>query len=210
MRNEDWPKKTQVLIDLETLGTKPGDMILSIGALEFDWEASMMLTRFYCVINPIKSGNAGFRIDPATLMWWTDQESDLWGETYTQVGAVAPREACELLAGFFQECRLEGTEVETVWGNSPSFDCALLRAYFERSDLPVPWEYWQERDVRSALDGYARRGVDVKAAKIAAEARPGLHGLKKHHALHDATREVAYLLECETWAKTLDEERTRR
>jgi len=36
-----------------------------------------------------------------------------------------------------------------VWGNSPRFDCGLLEAYYRHYALAIPWEFRNERDLRT-------------------------------------------------------------
>src|SRR6516164_9254426 len=66
-----------VMIDLETWGTHPFSMIISIGACVFDPYASMpeeiIGDQFEVAIDPT---SYQARIDPATIMWWIDPERE--------------------------------------------------------------------------------------------------------------------------------------
>ncbi len=62
-----------VMIDLETLGTRPGSVILSIGAVEFDRDLGLG-REFYVELNQASSITAGLTTDDATVDWWLDQE----------------------------------------------------------------------------------------------------------------------------------------
>lgn len=56
------------MLDLETLGTRPGSVITSIGAVKF--AAGQITSDFYVRIDMQSSVEAGLVIDPATLLWW--------------------------------------------------------------------------------------------------------------------------------------------
>lgn len=65
-----------VMIDIETLGTAPGSVILSIGAVAFvrdrmpeDWR------EFSSVISVESSKSCGLTTDQSTIDWWKRQDS---------------------------------------------------------------------------------------------------------------------------------------
>lgn len=64
--------KNRIMVDLETLGTAPGSVILSIGAVRFDVEEGL-LDEFYVNIDVESSQRLGLTIDGATVMWWMKQ-----------------------------------------------------------------------------------------------------------------------------------------
>lgn len=55
-----------IMVDIETLGRKPGCVILSIGCVAFDGK------EFYVNIDPFKMKDEGvFHVDPDTSKWWS-------------------------------------------------------------------------------------------------------------------------------------------
>jgi exodeoxyribonuclease VIII len=184
-----------ILIDIETLGKKPGCPVLSIGAVAFDYERPNLPreTFYWRVAWAEASEQYRLPICPDTLAWWLRQDRDALieatgGETSLEI--VLTR-----LAEFIRRA-----DAATVWGNAPSFDLAILAALYERVGIPIPWQYWQERCHRTALDQYRRAGVDLDEAKHVAVVCARLHlapdPFLKHHALHDAIYEVETLLAC--------------
>lgn len=54
-----------IMVDLETLGTKPNSAILSIGAVAFDDQG--LHDEFYCNVDLISSIACGYEIDADTV-----------------------------------------------------------------------------------------------------------------------------------------------
>src|SRR4051812_3766510 len=67
------PTMQDIMIDLETLGTLPGSVILSIGAVAFDELSVAPGAGFYKVISTISCESCGLTKDEATEKWWLDQ-----------------------------------------------------------------------------------------------------------------------------------------
>ena len=63
-----------IMIDIETLGTKAGCVVLSIGACEFSDKG--VGKEFYGCISPESCTNWGLTIEPRTVLWWMNQSQD--------------------------------------------------------------------------------------------------------------------------------------
>src|SRR5579863_1565524 len=80
---------TDVSLDLETLGTKPGSVITQIGLCGFNLDSShgegpsAILIR----VNPASAMEAGLTIDWPTVAWWMTQEDAARG-TMAGLGAL--------------------------------------------------------------------------------------------------------------------------
>lgn len=128
----------RAMIDIETLGTEPGCVIVSIGAVRFDLEHGVTDSLFVSV-DPESCQALGMEIDAGTLAWWLGQ----------------PAEAREQLTGgddleiALRELRAFVDGAEEVWANSPSFDLAILDEAFDAVGLSSPWEFWEQRDYRT-------------------------------------------------------------
>ena len=62
------------MLDIEALGSKPGSVILSIGAVKF--AGGKILHEFYRRIDPQSCIDAGLKIDVDTVMWWMKQSKE--------------------------------------------------------------------------------------------------------------------------------------
>lgn len=74
-------------------------------------------------------------------------------------GKEPAEDAAERLLEFFRAAR-----AAEVWANSPTFDCVILRNWFDEFDMKAPWHYRQERCVRTIYAiANSLTGIDVGA-----------------------------------------------
>ena len=69
---------SDIMIDLETLGTTPGSVILSVAAVPFvrgpgSTRSRRRANAFYAKISLKDSLRRGFSVDADTLVWWMGQ-----------------------------------------------------------------------------------------------------------------------------------------
>jgi hypothetical protein len=142
---------TDLMLDIETLGTGPGCVILSIAAVPFFKSGENPDQYRKCFYENIDIGSClelGMKVDPATLHWWLDKSALF---LHLQQSVCKLPHALDELASFI---RAQCTEDVRVWGKGPSFDNAILRDAFDRVKIKLPWRYSRERCVRTYLDGY--------------------------------------------------------
>jgi len=157
-------KQERVMVDIETMGTERGAAIVSIGAVRFT--TSGFDETFHRSISLKSCQDAGLTVDAETLEWWLTQNSEAKEQL---VGGDSLR---AVLHGFSEW--YDGAD--EIWANSPSFDCELLEAAYDAVGLEEPWEFWEERDVRT-----------VKSLPIANERE---HRGVEHDALDDAVHQA--------------------
>lgn len=136
-----------IMIDLETLGQRPGCSILSIGAVAFDPHAAAIGEEFYCVVNRASCKTAGLFEEQSTLAWWERQN-----EAARRV--ITEAETCELdLAGALAQLsafiwKFNSTTVR-IWGNGADFDNAILAVCYATCGQQMPWKFWNNRCFRT-------------------------------------------------------------
>lgn len=163
-------KIINVMLDLETLGTKPGCKILSIGACTFADDASILSDRktYYAVID---RNTQALLEDPATVNWWYAQDKEAQKELFENVGQIHITQALHEFAMWLTALNLENKYKVRIWGNSASFDLKILEHVYLLYNLPVPWAYKNEMCFRTLKNLFA---VSFPANE------------KPHHALSDA------------------------
>jgi len=167
---------TNIMLDLETLGTRPGSIILAIGAVKFgNGEIS---SHFYRRIDPSSSTRHGLTMDADTVMWWLKQDEA------ARIELTKPGE--ELPAVLAQFTKWMADEKALIWGNGASFDNAMLAEAFARVGIPQPWKFWNDRCYRTVK---ATR-PDLKPREIGT----------KHNALDDAASQAEHLMKI--WASS--------
>lgn len=170
-----------LMLDLETLGVSADAPLISIGAVFFDPFSDLQGAEFYKVVS-IHSALKNGTIDPSTLQWWMTQ-SDQARSVFNDPASVTLEQA---LLEFSEFIGANASKDLKVWGNGSSFDNAILSANYRRKCLPLPWDFRNDRDVRTIL-ALAR---DFKSfdARTSVESND-----YAHHALHDAKYQAAYV-----------------
>lgn len=163
---------THVALDLETVGTKPGCAILSIGAKIAGTPDG--IGEFYRKISPDSSRVAAFFFDERTMDWWMDQDAVARDEAFS--GTLPVTTVLNQFADFlYSSC----PELK-LWGNGSMFDNAILAAAYDKMGLAIPWSYKADMCLRTLR---AIPGVP---------ACPQFIGTK-HNALDDAKCQAAHL-----------------
>ena len=77
-----------VMVDLETMGTRPGSVIVSIGAIEFDPQSARLGRTFYQTCSIKSAVDVGLAMDPETVTWWLQQSEGARGELIKAKGDI--------------------------------------------------------------------------------------------------------------------------
>jgi len=173
-------KYEAVMLDIETLGTRPGCVILSIGACEFNQDG--IKNSYYDLICPESSVDWGLTIEPRTTLWWLEQNEEA-RKLLTQ-GKKTPLDI--VLRDFIGAFKWKGKQ---VWCNGANFDFPILKAGLDAVGLREPWEYWSTMDYRTLKNLVPREVFD--AMKVEATV--------KHDALADAISQAETAIKLLEW-----------
>lgn len=162
------------MLDLETMGTRAGAAIISIGAVLFDPRGNEVVGQYYQVIDHASCVKYGLKIDPDTILWWMRQSDAARGALCNpSIDRVDLKEALVDFA-----CWLPSKGVR-IWGNGSDFDNTILGAAYDAVGMPQPWNFWNNRCYRT-----------VKNMKPSVELeRVGTY----HNALDDAKSQAIHL-----------------
>jgi len=160
------------MLDLETLGTSPGSVIVAIGAVKFG--EGKIISEFYERVNAESCAKLGLKIDAATVMWWMGQNDEARKEITKPGGELA-----DVLSDFYSW--VFGPDVVEMWGNGANFDNVLLSDAFAAAKIPRPWKYSNDRCYRTVKNLHPEVQMD----------RNGTH----HNALDDARSQAMHLME---------------
>ena len=169
-----------ISVDIETCSTRPGGVILSIVAMEFNPNAGILGKGFLVAIDLASSMRHGFVLDADTLKWWMLQDEAARVAAFT--GSVPIDKALGDLARYVTHS-IGDNEVPIprgnayIWGHGASFDPPFLEAAYRRFSIPCPWKYTNIRDTRTIFD---LAGVSVDRSVGQA-----------HNALVDAENQAA-------------------
>jgi len=187
---------THVMIDIETMGTKVGAPVISIGAVLFDprKQDNMEVLRRRGFLRRVELKSAienSTGVNAETLQWWLGQE-DTAIKALVGPDAIPLKQALEELRQYCVHRWAAGddkffyghsqTPISClVWANSPDFDCKILEYAFERVGDQFPFKFFQYRCVRTLKDLAWPDGPD-SVPKFAAGV--------KHDALADAVNQA--------------------
>lgn len=167
-----------IMLDLETLGRKPGCVILSIGAVAFDPHGQELpeipFDSFHLGVTIKSCYEAGLKIEIETLEWWLTQ-----GEAVNELSKLPKHGLITALHKFVTWWTT--VKGDYVWGNSATFDPPIISAAFEAVGVERPWHFAAVRDCSTIYHtayGEQRHAV------------PFPDGGVKHNALHDAWRQA--------------------
>lgn len=166
-------ERNHVMLDIETLGTRPGDVILSIGAVWFSVEDGIK-SSVHISIDAESSKAAGLRAQKSTLEWWSKQSDE------ARAAAFSGELSLESALKQFTMWLPKGDNV-VVWGNGANFDNALMAAAYRAIKLPTPWPYWNDRCYRTISAMFMKTKIE----------RVGTG----HNALDDATTQALRLIQ---------------
>lgn len=169
---------SHVMVDIESLGIKPGSVICTIGAVEFDpYSLSPLGAEFHEAIELQSSIHRGLTMDAGTVLWWLQQSDDARAALVEKLrGGSCLSTVLGALAIFLSP--LDPKEQVTCW-SCGSFDFELLAAAYAAVGLKAPWHY-RVRDFRTLRDEFGSP-EDMPP--------PGV----SHDALSDAKWQAQYL-----------------
>ena len=171
---------SQLMLDIETLGTSKNSVILSIGAVQFSEKG--VEKQFYVQIDPESCTDWGLQIDARTVMWWMDQ-NDAARKGLTQSKGKPLDVALDELIEAFK------WKDATVWANGIDFDFTILEEAMKATGRTVPWAYWAKMDYRT-VKNLVPKDVYATCKETAPVA---------HNALADAMAQAATLVQLLAW-----------
>ena len=174
-------KAAHIVIDLETLSTQPNALVLSIGAVGLNKYGDILPgAGFHLPIDPAAQQKRR-HVDIGTQQWWAGIKCPI--ARCASIDAPATTQALvENALTAFSDFVNEWSDQDTVciWGNGCSFDNVILATLYQDWNKPLPWRFWNDRDMRTITAIF-----------------PHLKLLPfdgfKHHALDDAMHEAQQL-----------------
>ena len=131
------------MIDLETLDTTPGCVILSLGAVKFRPNSDEEpFDELYFRLNVDQQLAKGRTISDSTLAWWAKQDPKIQEEAFSDENRIDVEEVVNRLHRW-----VFGANV--VWGHGYGFDITILEDLFRMYNKSIPWNFWQVRDSRT-------------------------------------------------------------
>ena len=136
---------THIMCDLETIGKRPGCVVLAAAFVRFSDEA-------HCTLNlSIPDQQAlGLELDPETQAWWNDQEAKHPGTWATATANPVP--LVPALTHFLDWIRWAAPDGDfLLWCHGATFDGPILGEVYRRAGIECPWtkEFWRVQCTRT-------------------------------------------------------------
>lgn len=175
---------THLMIDIEAFGKKADSPVVSIGAVFFDPSTGNTGSEFYKVISLESAMASGGVPDASTIIFWLKASPEARSELVMD-DAIPLDDALLQLNEFIGENAVNGPDSVQVWGNGATYDNVLLEASYDRTGIPCPWKFWNNRDVRTVVELGKAVGCEPRY-EIPFEGEP-------HKAISDALHQVKYV-----------------
>lgn len=135
---------TAVMLDLETLGTRPDCAIMTLGAVKFDPfdQDREPGPGIYLRMDIEEQLALGRTVDDSTIEWWAQQDARVRTEAWEGGERSSILELKQELNRFL-------VGVDDIWSQGPVFDIAILEDLYRSQNWGFPWYFWQIRDSRT-------------------------------------------------------------
>lgn len=131
-----------IMIDIETLGRRNDAAIREVGLVAFKEDGTIIDSVQLTVSH--EAWNAHYRtFSGETIQWLLSQHT---------INIEANCQSYEVLTESIDKFFIEYNGKETrVWSKG-HMDLEVIKDLYEELGKPLPWEYWQPRDLRTILD----------------------------------------------------------
>lgn len=133
---------TDIMIDIETLGRRNDAAIREVGLVAFKNDGTILDSVQLCVANGV----------------WNTHHRTFCGETILWLmkeGSLDMSENCssyEMLTDKINEFfKKHNCKDSHVWSKG-HMDLEVIKDLYEELGKPLPWKFWQPRDMRTILD----------------------------------------------------------
>lgn len=133
-----------VMLDLETLSTRPEAVILTLGAVKFSPFDDEVKTDngLYHRVDVNEQLELGRHVQQETVDWWGRQAEEVREEALGEHERAKLNEVVDDLNRFL-------VGADNIWCQGPAFDIVILENLYRQLGRPTPWQFWQIRDSRT-------------------------------------------------------------
>lgn len=142
---------TDLMVDIETLGIKPGSVIIQIGLAKFNVkDRSVPILGHSIPVSAQGCLDIGMTVDWASIEWWFSQSEEAQKNAILCAKfGLNPLQAMGELDAYVRQA-FGFNCLNRVWANGASFDPVLLDDMARRVGVKCPWPFWNLLDTRTA------------------------------------------------------------
>jgi hypothetical protein len=133
-----------LMLDIETLSTKPNAVILSVGAVKFDPFSGRIDAEegLDVKIDVDEQTALGRHVQDETLDWWAKQPEEVREAALGIDGRISIDQFTKVLNKMM-------VGVDQIWCQGPAFDMVIIEDLYRQIGKPTPWQFYQVRDSRT-------------------------------------------------------------
>ena len=149
-----------IMLDIETLSTRPDAVVLTLGAVKFSpWASEVDTdTGLYVRVDVDEQLALDRHVQQDTVEWWGKQAEEVREEALGDANRTSVTELLKQLNKFV-------VGVDNIWCQGPVFDIVILENLYRQVERPTPWQFWQIRDSRTLFGVHGDpRGKGAKGA----------------------------------------------
>ena len=141
--------KIHAMLDLETLGQSSNAFIVQIRITTFSLDDPTYIRKSWTTNVDVWGLQEGSEIDQSTIQWWQKQAVDVRERVMS--GSQSLSNALREMMEWVEWVNTQD-KIDSLWANSPSFDCVILDNACRRNriDNKLP-KFWAWRDMRTVV-----------------------------------------------------------
>ncbi|AKY02206.1 putative exodeoxyribonuclease [Vibrio phage vB_VorS-PVo5] len=187
------------VFDLETYATNQNAIVPELSAVAFDILSGEVFHEATFHLDVDSQVALGREVSASTLSFWLMQSEEARmkmlraDKDYCEKNAIpSPLPIAAAMGQLYSIIRTVSktwaeqtglSKEPLVWGNGITFDLGKTISLFETAQVPLPWQFWAERDARTLMD---------LAPGIKAAFGKDFRGIP-HYGLDDCKHELRYL-----------------
>ena len=181
--------RVDVMVDIETLGTKADSTIIQISAIAFDIKTGKHLSKFDAIADIEK--NEDMKVDGSTIKWWLNTDKQLLAELINK----GEKSSNAILLNFYGWLHTLTMDMKDVylWGNGILFDNKMIQHQLEAIGKEYPIFYKNDRDVGTIVD-LTSAYLEISEKEL--KARFDSEDLVAHNAIDDCAYQIRLVSGC--------------
>ena len=181
--------RTDIMVDIETLGNKTNSTIFQIAAMAFDIKTGEIIGEPFNQIANIELNESPLNVSGITLKWWLKTDKELFEELLNS-GEHSSEQVLRNFYDWMGQYEVPGTY---LWGNGILFDNKIIQSQLESIGLSYPIFYKNDLDVRTLLE-LASIKEDISERELKDRLKDDT--LVAHDALDDVKKQITLVVEC--------------
>lgn len=182
--------RMDIMVDIETLGTKSDSTIIQLSAVAFDIRTGEQLHTFNQVAD-ITKNEQPLQVTGSTLQWWMKTNKELFATLLTE-GKESSEDVLRAFHAWVIGLAKDPKELY-LWGNGILFDNKMIQHQLENLGLSYPIFYRNDRDVRTLLElASVKMGISEQEIRERVQKKERV----AHNAFDDVLNQIDLVVYC--------------